>query len=142
MGVADDVLDGDVNPSYPRAGLRTHASTDLRPHRVSQRVDRRTERDHEPQAQPHAAAVAGINHDPERAGQHHPGTVTTADGAAILAAIVRTFLPLIERIGVATAAEVGADTFEQRLSDELATAATVFAHPALMSASGTACQAT
>jgi hypothetical protein len=43
---------------------------------------------------------------------------------------------------VATAAEVGADTFEQRLSDELATAATVFAHPALMSASGTACQAT
>jgi SAM-dependent methyltransferase len=60
------------------------------------------------------------------------------DGAAILAGIVRTVLPLLERTGVATAAEVGADTLMQRLSDELATAAAVFAHPALMSAWGSA----
>jgi SAM-dependent methyltransferase len=63
------------------------------------------------------------------------------DGAAILAGIVSTVLPLIERTGVATAAEVGADTLEQRLSEELAAAAAVFAHPALISAWGTAYEA-
>jgi SAM-dependent methyltransferase len=63
------------------------------------------------------------------------------DGAAILAGIISTVLPLIERLGVATAAEVGADTLQQRLSDELATSAAVFAHPMLISAWGTACQA-
>ena len=64
------------------------------------------------------------------------------DGAAILAGIVRTVLPLIERTGVATAAEVGADTLQQRLSGELATSSAVFAHPMLISAWGTARQAT
>ena len=64
------------------------------------------------------------------------------DGAAILAGIVRTVLPLIERTGVATAAQVDADTLQQRLSDELATSAAVFAHPMLISAWGTARQAT
>ena len=64
------------------------------------------------------------------------------DGAAILAGIVRTVLPLIERTGVATAAEVGADTLQQRLSGELATSAAVFAHPMLISAWGTARQPT
>jgi SAM-dependent methyltransferase len=64
------------------------------------------------------------------------------DGAAILAGIVRTVLPLIERTGVATAAEVGADTLQQRLSGELAASAAVFAHPMLISAWGTARQAT
>jgi SAM-dependent methyltransferase len=63
------------------------------------------------------------------------------DGAAILAGIVRTVLPLIDSTGVATAAEVGADTLQQRLSGELATSAAVFAHPMLISAWGTACQA-
>ena len=58
------------------------------------------------------------------------------DAAAILAGIVRTVLPLIEHTGVATAAEVGAETLEQRLSEELVTAAAVFAHPALISAWG------
>jgi SAM-dependent methyltransferase len=58
------------------------------------------------------------------------------DGAAILAGIVRTALPLIERTGVATAAEVGADTLQQRLSGELATSAAVLAHPILISAWG------
>jgi len=62
------------------------------------------------------------------------------DGAAILAGIVRTVLPLIERAGVATAAEVGADTLQQRLSGELAASAAVFAHPMLISAWGTARQ--
>jgi SAM-dependent methyltransferase len=62
------------------------------------------------------------------------------DGAAILAGIVRTVLPLIERTGVATAAEVGADSLQQRLSGELATSAAVFAHPMLISAWGTACE--
>jgi hypothetical protein len=47
------------------------------------------------------------------------------DGAAILAGIVKTVLPLIERTGVATAAEVGADTLQQRLSGELAASAAV-----------------
>jgi SAM-dependent methyltransferase len=55
-------------------------------------------------------------------------------GAAILAGIVRTALPLIERAGVATAADVGADTLQQRISEELTSAASVFAHPILMSA--------
>lgn len=59
------------------------------------------------------------------------------DGPALLAGIVRTALPLIERAGVATSAGVGADTLQQRLSDELAAAAAVFAHPTLMSAWGT-----
>ena len=63
------------------------------------------------------------------------------DGAAILAGIVRTVLHLIERIGVATAAEVGADTLQQCLSDELATSAAVFAHPMLISAWGAAYRA-
>ena len=62
------------------------------------------------------------------------------DGTAILAGIVRTVLPLIERTGVATAAQVGADTLQQRLSGELATSAAVFAHPMLISAWGTARQ--
>ena len=64
------------------------------------------------------------------------------DGAAILAGIVRTVLPLIERTGVATTAQVGADTLQQRLSGELAASAAVFAHPMLISAWGTARPAT
>ena len=56
------------------------------------------------------------------------------DGAAILAGIVRTALPLIERGGVATAAEVGAETLQQRIAEELAITPAVFAHPILMSA--------
>jgi SAM-dependent methyltransferase len=59
------------------------------------------------------------------------------DGPAILAGIVRTALPLIERTGVTTAADVGADTLQQRISAELASAPAVFAHPILISAWGT-----
>ncbi len=50
-------------------------------------------------------------------------------------------MPLIERLRVATAAEVGADTLQQRLSDKLAAPAAVLAHPTLISAWGTAYQA-
>lgn len=56
------------------------------------------------------------------------------DGAAILAGIVTTALPLIERAGVATAAQVGADTLRQRIAEELLSAPAVFAHPILISA--------
>jgi ubiquinone/menaquinone biosynthesis C-methylase UbiE len=53
------------------------------------------------------------------------------DGHALLAGIVRTLLPVIERTGIATAAEVDAETLEQRLRDELVAAQAVFAHPSL-----------
>jgi SAM-dependent methyltransferase len=56
------------------------------------------------------------------------------DGPAILAGIVRTLVPLMERSGVATATDVGADTLEQRLTDELRASGSVFAHPMLISA--------
>jgi SAM-dependent methyltransferase len=59
------------------------------------------------------------------------------DGAAILAGVVGVALPLIERAGVATAAEVDADTLQQRIGDELAAAQAVFAHPILIGAWGT-----
>jgi ubiquinone/menaquinone biosynthesis C-methylase UbiE len=52
-------------------------------------------------------------------------------GQALLAGIVRTLLPVIERTGVATAAEVDVDTLQRRLGDEFAAAQAVFAHPAL-----------
>jgi hypothetical protein len=56
------------------------------------------------------------------------------DGAALVAGIVRAALPLMERTGVATAEEVGMETFAQRLRDELQTNAAVFAYPILLSA--------
>ena len=58
------------------------------------------------------------------------------DGPATLAGIIRTVLPLIERTGVATAADVGVETLQQRLSDEIVAAAAVTAHPMLLSAWG------
>jgi hypothetical protein len=60
-----------------------------------------------------------------------------SEGPALLAGIIRTALPLIEQTGVATAADIQPETLQQRLSDELATAAAVFAHPVLLSAWGT-----
>jgi SAM-dependent methyltransferase len=64
-----------------------------------------------------------------------------ADGAAILAGIVRTALPLIERAAAASAEEVDAETLEQRLKDELDAVGGVFAHPTLFGAWGTATRA-
>jgi cyclopropane fatty-acyl-phospholipid synthase-like methyltransferase len=53
---------------------------------------------------------------------------------AVLAGVVRTAAPLIERTGVATAEEIGVETFAQRLRDELQRNSAVFAHPTLLSA--------
>jgi hypothetical protein len=55
------------------------------------------------------------------------------DGTALLAGIVRAALPLMERVGVATAEEIGMETFAQRLREELQTNAAVFAYPILLS---------
>jgi len=53
---------------------------------------------------------------------------------AVLAGVIRTAAPLIERTGVATAEEIGVETFAQRLRDELQRNSAVFAHPTLLSA--------
>lgn len=60
-----------------------------------------------------------------------------ATAQQILAGVVRAALPLIERADVATAREVDADTLQQRIGDELATAGAVFAHPIVIGAWGT-----
>jgi SAM-dependent methyltransferase len=52
----------------------------------------------------------------------------------VLAGVIRTAAPLIERTGVATAEEIGVETFAQRLRDELQRNSAVFAHPTLLSA--------
>jgi cyclopropane fatty-acyl-phospholipid synthase-like methyltransferase len=53
---------------------------------------------------------------------------------ALLAGIIRTSAPLIERTGVATAAEIGAETFAQRLKDDLQANSAVLALPILLGA--------
>jgi SAM-dependent methyltransferase len=62
---------------------------------------------------------------------------TDRDGAAIVAGVVGAVMPLIERTGTATAAEVDVASLEDRLATELAAASSVFAHPALFCAWGT-----
>ena len=54
-----------------------------------------------------------------------------------LAGVIRTAAPLIERTGVATAEEIGVETFAQRLRDDLRMNQAVFAYPMLLSAWGT-----
>src|SRR5262252_6217796 len=53
---------------------------------------------------------------------------------AELAGVIRTSAPLIERTGVATAEEIGVETYAQRLKDELQRNPAVHAHPILLSA--------
>jgi hypothetical protein len=53
------------------------------------------------------------------------------------AGVIRTVAPLIERTGVATAEEIGVETFAQRLRDELQMNSAVHAHPILLSARAT-----
>jgi SAM-dependent methyltransferase len=65
-------------------------------------------------------------------GPGDPGAITGG-----LAGVIRTAAPLIERTGVATAEEIGAETFAQRMKDELQTNQAVFAYPMLLSAWGT-----
>jgi hypothetical protein len=56
---------------------------------------------------------------------------TDPDGHALLAGIVRTLLPVIERTGIAAASEVDIDTLQGRLREEMEAARAVFAFPAL-----------
>jgi len=58
------------------------------------------------------------------------------DPAAVdlLAGVICTVAPLIERTGVATAEDIGVETFAQRLRDELQMNSVVHAHPILLSA--------
>lgn len=55
-------------------------------------------------------------------------------GPRLLASIVRTLLPAIERAGIATAGEVGIDTLERRLQAELSEISAVVRPPALVGA--------
>lgn len=54
--------------------------------------------------------------------------------AGTLAAVIHTAAPLIERTGVASAKEIGIETFAQRLTGDLQRNQTVFAYPTLLSA--------
>ena len=65
-------------------------------------------------------------------GPDDPGAITGG-----LAGVIRTAAPLIERTGVATAEEIGVETFAQRLRDDLQMNQAVFAYPMLLSAWGT-----
>ena len=65
-------------------------------------------------------------------GPSDPGAITGG-----LAGVIRTAAPLIERTGVATAEEIGVETFAQRLADDLRTNQAVFAYPMLLSCWGT-----
>jgi SAM-dependent methyltransferase len=65
-------------------------------------------------------------------GPDDPGAI-----AGGLAGVIRTAAPLIERTGVATAEEIGVETFAQRMKDELQMNQAVFAYPMLLSAWGT-----
>jgi len=56
------------------------------------------------------------------------------DYVAELAGVIRTSAPLIERTGVATAEEMGVETFAQRVRDELQTYSAVGAYPMLLGA--------
>ena len=53
---------------------------------------------------------------------------------ALFAGIISTIAPLIERTGVASAEEIGVETFAQRLKADQQTNSAVFAHPILLSA--------
>jgi len=78
------------------------------------------------------AASARDARDPAHFGPDDPGAITAG-----LAGVIRTAALLIERTGVATAEEIGVETFAQRLRDELRVNQAVFAYPTLLSAWGT-----
>jgi hypothetical protein len=61
-------------------------------------------------------------------GPGDPGAITGG-----LAGVIRAAAPLIERAGVATAEEIGVETFAEWLRDELRTNQAVFAYPMLLS---------
>ncbi|WP_394827564.1 class I SAM-dependent methyltransferase [Pendulispora albinea] len=57
-----------------------------------------------------------------------------ANGSALLAGIVKSLLPVIERTGVAKAEDIAIETLASRLSADFAAADAVFVHPALLTA--------
>ncbi|MEV4313738.1 methyltransferase domain-containing protein [Actinocrispum sp. NPDC049592] len=57
-------------------------------------------------------------------------------GPAMLGGVVRSLLPAIERAGIASAAEVGIDTLQQRLAEQQKTGNTIICPPALVGAWG------
>lgn len=57
-------------------------------------------------------------------------------GSAMLAGVMRSMLPIIERTGVATAEQVNIATLRERLAQELSTNAAVLVHPTLFCAWG------
>ena len=61
-------------------------------------------------------------------------TVAGVDSAgyAVLAAVVRSLLPALERFGVASAAEVDIDTLEARLRDATVTADACWLSPVMV----------
>lgn len=128
-------FDLDSAGSLPATPLVAHASSWLREAFIAAGID--------PALGPRLWSVlldAGVKPQGMLGVQPHFGPEDT-DGAAILAGIVRTALPLIERAGVATAADVDAGTLQQRIAEELVSTASVFAHPILLSAWGTTTQA-
>jgi ubiquinone/menaquinone biosynthesis C-methylase UbiE len=54
--------------------------------------------------------------------------------SVLLASVVRTVMPHIERFGNATAAEVGVDTLQDRIATEINAAQAVWTHPTLYTA--------
>jgi SAM-dependent methyltransferase len=87
-----------------------------------------------------AGEVVGIDSSPEavatakaRAQQRALGNVRFVVGDIHAPA---PMLPLIERTGVATAQQVGIETLQARLAEELAASQAVAAHPMLLSAWG------
>jgi len=62
---------------------------------------------------------------------HFGPTDQQVPGPALLAGVVRTLLPTLEQSGIATAAEVGIDTLQHRLREEMVAAHAVFAYPEL-----------
>jgi TRAP-type C4-dicarboxylate transport system permease small subunit len=62
---------------------------------------------------------------------HGPGDPV---GVAVAVETIRLAAPMIVGTGVATAEEIGVETFEQRLRDELRRACAVIANPMLLGA--------
>jgi hypothetical protein len=65
---------------------------------------------------------------------HGPGDPV---GIAVAVETIRLAAPIIVGTGVATAEEIGVETFEQRLTDEVRQASAVIVNPMLLSAWGT-----
>ena len=77
--------------------------------------------------------AAGL-HDPTVLGFSTYHTCRDPDGPLLLAGIVRSLLPVLERGGAASNVDIDADTLPSRMADELAMANAVFVPPTLVAA--------